>query len=151
MLPGQVEYAGFGRRAAACVLDGLIFSVLFALLLAPLAATPWACPLHTLLPAVTAIVLWHWLGGTPGKLLLECQVVDARSHGPLPLARGGLRYLGYLLSALPLGLGFVWMLRDPRRQTWHDKLAGSVVLLGPGLERDDESCKGLARLMAEVR
>ncbi len=148
---GRPEYAGFGRRAAAFLLDGLLFGVLLGLLLAPLSGLAMADVLNYVLPLAITVGLWHWLGGTPGKLLMECQVVDARDHGPLSLARGVVRYLGYLLSLMPLGLGFLWMLLDPRRQTWHDKLAGSLVLVGPGLERDDESRKSLAQLMAELR
>jgi uncharacterized RDD family membrane protein YckC len=38
------------------------------------------------------------------------------------------RALASLLSLLPLGLGFLWILFDPQRQTWHDKISGSVVV-----------------------
>jgi uncharacterized RDD family membrane protein YckC len=38
------------------------------------------------------------------------------------------RYFGYILSALPLFLGFLWAAWDPKKQTWHDKLAGTYVV-----------------------
>jgi uncharacterized RDD family membrane protein YckC len=42
--------------------------------------------------------------------------------------RGILRYLGYSLSAISLFLGFFWILIDDRRQGWHDKIAGTLVI-----------------------
>ena len=38
------------------------------------------------------------------------------------------RYLSYLISTLPLGIGFLWIAIDPQRQGWHDKLAGTSVV-----------------------
>ena len=38
------------------------------------------------------------------------------------------RYFGYYVSTIPLFLGFVWVAFDPRKQGWHDKLAGTVVV-----------------------
>ena len=38
------------------------------------------------------------------------------------------RYLAYYLAILPLMLGIVWVAFDRRKQGWHDKLAGTVVL-----------------------
>ena len=53
----------------------------------------------------------------------------ARINGqPLTIRRALLRYVGYWLSAIPLGLGFFWVLVDDRRQCWHDKLAGTYVV-----------------------
>ena len=39
-----------------------------------------------------------------------------------------LRYIGYFVSIVPLGLGYVWVAFDKRKQGWHDKLAGTVVV-----------------------
>ncbi len=38
------------------------------------------------------------------------------------------RYLGYFASTIPLCLGFLWIAFDKRKQGWHDKLAGTVVI-----------------------
>jgi uncharacterized RDD family membrane protein YckC len=66
-------------------------------------------------------------GQTPGKALLGLRVVPVNG-GKLKPWRAVLRYLGYYLSALPLFIGFLWVLLDDQRQAWHDKLAGTVVL-----------------------
>lgn len=85
--------------------------------------------IHSLLPAVVFIAGWRLFGVTPGKLLLELRVVDARIGGPPSWPRAIVRYLGYLVSALPLGLGFLWVLIDRRKQTFHDKLARTRVIV----------------------
>jgi len=36
-----------------------------------------------------------------------------------------------MLSALPIGLGFIWIAIDENRQAWHDKIAGTVVVRVP--------------------
>lgn len=38
------------------------------------------------------------------------------------------RVVGYIISAIPLYLGFLWIFVDDRRQAWHDKLAGTCVI-----------------------
>ncbi len=41
------------------------------------------------------------------------------------------RYLGYYVSIFALGVGFLWVAFDPRKQGWHDKMAGTVVIRKP--------------------
>ncbi|MFC3854060.1 RDD family protein [Salinispirillum marinum] len=41
---------------------------------------------------------------------------------------GRRQYVRYFVSTIPLLLGFFWMLWDAKNQTWHDKLAGTVVV-----------------------
>ncbi len=38
------------------------------------------------------------------------------------------RYLAYFVSLVPLGLGYLWVALDKRKQGWHDKIAGTVVI-----------------------
>lgn len=78
--------------------------------------------------ALIVLLFWATRQATPGKLALGLRVVDAAGGGAPPIGRLVARYVGYLVSAIPLGLGYLWMLWDPRRQTWHDKLAGTVVV-----------------------
>lgn len=79
-------------------------------------------------PAVVFVGLWWWLQGTVGKMALSLAVVDEASGEPITVLQGLVRYAGYLVSALPLGLGFLWVAFDERRRGWHDLLAGTVVL-----------------------
>jgi uncharacterized RDD family membrane protein YckC len=73
------------------------------------------------------IFFWTFTGQTPGKMLLGLRVVTLQG-GRLSLGRAVRRLIGYVLAALPLYLGFAWMLADDRRQGWHDKVAGTCVV-----------------------
>lgn len=97
------------------------------------------------------LVLWLKFLGTPGKLLLDCQVVDASSFEAMSLKQAIVRYVAYLASILPLFLGFLWVARDKHKQGFHDKIANTVVLYKAGIEADDESNKSLEQLMGELR
>ena len=55
-------------------------------------------------------------------------VVDADTFDTLSVKQVIIRAVGYIVSALPYYLGFVWIAFDKRKQGLHDKLAGSVVL-----------------------
>jgi len=164
-LTDSIVYAGFWRRLAAVLIDALILLPIIALLtwigltvssggelsLDKLQADPFAlyhpAALMALDLTVFALVVYCWVHyrGTPGKLLLGCQIIDANSGRPLSIARAILRYFAYLASALPLLLGFVWIGLDPRKQGLHDKIARSVVII------EDESTKTLQQLQQEMR
>jgi uncharacterized RDD family membrane protein YckC len=77
--------------------------------------------------AVTLLTWWAWQA-TPGKRLLGVRIVDSASGGRASVVQLLTRYLSYLISALPLGLGFLWIAIDPQRRAWHDKLAGTSVV-----------------------
>lgn len=133
--PGaRVELAGFWLRFAAQLLD-LIWLLPLAMLLGVLAQIVNGGEMSiggevmaNLINALVVLLFWAERQGTPGKLVLGLRIVDAETGSVPRLGRLVLRYVGYLLSALPLGLGYLWMLWDGRRQTWHDKLAGTLVV-----------------------
>ena len=119
------EYAGFGPRLLAFAIDWLIFfvvSVPLSLLFYELSA---AMPL---LGGAAAVAFWRAYGATPGKLAVGVRIVDARSGGTPSTGRLVLRLFCYLLSAAPLYLGFLWIAFDRRKQGWHDKIAGTLVI-----------------------
>ena len=70
---------------------------------------------------------WVLVGQTVGKRVLGLRVVSL--DGRLPIFRQALaRYAGYWLSALPLFLGFLWVLVDDERRGWHDKISHTCVI-----------------------
>jgi len=73
------------------------------------------------------VVFWTALGSTPGKRMLGIKVVNKFGQ-KINLMQAIARYFGYYLSAAVLLAGFWWMIRDPNRQTWHDKIAGTFVV-----------------------
>lgn len=148
-------YAGFWRRVAAAFIDSFIFSILFGMVFG---ASFVNAPIFTMEGIIRAIFtllitvgLWVTFLGTPGKLLLGCQVVDADTFKVMTTRQATIRFVSYLASMLPLMMGFLWVARDRRKQGFHDKIANTVVLYNAGIESDDESRKSLQQLMGEVR
>jgi uncharacterized RDD family membrane protein YckC len=79
-------------------------------------------------PFVAVIWFWRAKQGTPGKMALSLHVVDATTGRTLSTGQSVGRYFAYLVSIVPLFIGFVWVAFDKRKQGWHDKLVGSVVV-----------------------
>ena len=67
-------------------------------------------------------------GQSIGNKILGIRVLDAQGGAPLPYVRAFARALMSSLSALPCFLGYFWALWDPRRRTWHDMVADSLVV-----------------------
>jgi uncharacterized RDD family membrane protein YckC len=86
--------------------------------------------LLTLLVIAYYTFFWTLVGFTPGKALLGLKVVR-KNGAKISFGRSLLRFFSYWISAIPLFLGFFWVLWDPKRQGWHDKIAGTQVLYIP--------------------
>lgn len=144
------SYAGFWRRTAATLIDLVIIVVVTLPLLVVLYGTGYFSRspeegfaglgdffIQIVLPAVFTLVFWKLRGATPGKIVLGLRIADAASLEPPTTGRLLVRYLAYLVSALPLGLGFLWVAVDRRKQAFHDKLARTVVIEDDDVEDDD--------------
>ena len=84
--------------------------------------------INYLLPFIAVIILWRSKGATPGKMLIKATIVDAESLGEPSMKQLIVRYFAYIVSAVPLFLGYFWAGWDKKKQTWHDKLAHIVVV-----------------------
>jgi uncharacterized RDD family membrane protein YckC len=138
----EVEYAGFWIRLGASLIDTvLIMAITIPLLVSiygweyfdpaqnsSLIAGPTDFLITWVLPLVAVIWFWRTRQATPGKMALRLRIVDADSGQTLSTGQSVGRYFAYLVSSIPLCLGFVWIAFDARKQGWHDKLAGSVVV-----------------------
>ncbi len=150
----QLEYVGFWLRVLASLVDTvLLLAVTFPLLrlIYGRAFNPLAFELagsdlmgsslaasgpgaranflfDWVLPAVAVVAFWLARQATPGKMLISARIVDARTGTKPSLGQAIARYVGYFISTLPLCLGFFWIGLDPRKQGWHDKIAGTVVV-----------------------
>ena len=67
-------------------------------------------------------------GQTPGMRVLGIRAVDARTGGRVDYGAAFRRYLVAIVSGLACYLGYLWMLWDPEKQTWHDKAAQTFVV-----------------------
>lgn len=173
-MPGEVQYAGFLRRLAAALIDGLLLllvltplTVIFTSgsylpsfdsegdIMTPMVAVEfdWAYLLiNDLLPMVLVVFFWVRHRATPGKSLMDCEVVDATTFDNLRVGQSILRYIGYFVSMLPLGLGFLWIIWDRKNRGFHDMLAHTVVIrLSPNHVIEKVAAKSLEQLMKEVR
>ena len=83
-------------------------------------------------------------GATPGKKFMGIKIV--RTDGqPLQFGHAFLRWIGYFISFLGLMLGYLWVAWDKKKQAWHDKIAGTLVV-----KTDDKSKTGRALLAVTV-
>jgi uncharacterized RDD family membrane protein YckC len=131
-----VVYAGFWRRFAAYLLDGLLLSVVQGVL----ATGVFMMAPHNLqalanLAPVSAAMSWAYFAlfesspmrATVGKYALGLYVAD--KHGdPITFRRATARYWLKILSTLTLMVGWLLAAFTPRKQALHDLLAGTLVL-----------------------
>ena len=131
------DYAGFWPRLAAFAIDALIVMVITTPVVVLLfgvrqvSLDPMEHSWDLLLPLVVAMAIigfWRYCGATPGKIAFGLKIVDAATGQPPTLLRLVLRYAGYVVSAFPLYLGFLWIAVDRRKQGWHDKIGRTVVI-----------------------
>lgn len=119
--------AGFWVRCGAAFIDGMIVGVIDVVL---------ASILHTggdglaLLVSIAYFVYFEGgpQGAGPGKRALHIRVCDIHTGAPIGYGRAFIRWIGAILSAIPIFLGYFWMLWDGQQQCWHDKLAQDIVV-----------------------
>lgn len=139
MTTSNLEYVGFWLRVGASLIDVvLILAVITPLVIAVYGPGYWTSTalikgpadflISWVLPAVAVVVFWSARQATPGKMAIGARIVDADTGQAPSTGQLVVRYFGYLVSMLPLGLGLLWVAFDPRRQAWHDKLARTVVV-----------------------
>ena len=150
-----LEYAGFWIRFWAAIID----TILVAVIVEPIVASVYekvesttdlmTADLPSLIlesfqpqgtldfllswvfPAIAVILFWIYRAATPGKMLVRAKIVDATTGAQPSTGQCIGRYLGYYVSIFTFFLGFLWVAFDPRKQGFHDKLAGTVVVRTP--------------------
>jgi uncharacterized RDD family membrane protein YckC len=146
---GKPSYinASFGRRFLASTLDGFIsqvfdwivlfvFSVisgeafLDSLILGFQSSTYWSRMIISMVFVFTYVVGFWVLadGATPGKKIFGIKVVKTTNE-KIGFCQAIVRYVSYFVSMIPLFLGYFWMLWDKEKRTWHDKIAGTKVIV----------------------
>ena len=127
------------RRLAIAGYDVLLLSGVLIMATLPVVliyrdSIPAENPLFRLY-LVTLVVLfysWFWTHGGQTLGMKTWRVRLIRTDGkPLTWTNALVRFLAALLSWLPLGLGFAWMLFDRESLTWHDKLSKTRLVLLP--------------------
>ncbi len=74
-------------------------------------------------------ICWKIWAATPGKMLLRMKIVDAVTEKPINNEQIIIRNIGYIISGAVFFLGIFWISFNKKRQGWHDKMAGTVVII----------------------
>jgi uncharacterized RDD family membrane protein YckC len=135
-------YAGFVTRAVGLTIDALLLNAIAIVIGAAVTLIASVLGADRSLNALEAVIggfawflwsaayfvtFWTLTGQTPGDRLLGIRVVPAAA-GPFKPIRAARRFIGLLISAIPLGAGFLPVLVDDRRRGLHDRIAGTVVV-----------------------
>ena len=120
--------ANFGQRLLGLIVDGLVIAVPWIILFVILDPAV-AYLLSILVTAAYFIVLEGGATGqTIGMKALSIRVVDMHTGSPIGAGRATVRWLVQFFLSGILYLGYLWMLWDKEKQTWHDKASSSVVV-----------------------
>jgi uncharacterized RDD family membrane protein YckC len=144
-----VEFAPFGPRLIAYVIDAVIIGVVVtAVVLLAIAVgfasgelVPGQVPSGrgwgALLVGIVVVAFlglsyfpWFWTrgGATPGMKMFDLRVVRDDDGGPIGLGTAIVRMIGMWASSAVMYVGFIWVFVDKRRRGWHDLIAGTVVV-----------------------
>ena len=136
---GADEFGGFWIRVVATLID----SVLLLVIILPInlavygreyfdSTALFVGPVDYLVtwvfPTIAVILFWINRAATPGKMAVGLRIADARTGQNASPGQLVGRYFGYFVSLLAIGVGFLWVAWDPKKQGFHDKLAGTVVI-----------------------
>jgi uncharacterized RDD family membrane protein YckC len=124
-------HATFYERLAAFALDFVLIAILAQVVRFDRLFGDWSPDGNLLLVAlVYHIGFWTWKQTTVGGII--CQLRITRTDGtPMRFAEAIVRGLSGIFSLVLVGIGFLWILRDPERQAWHDRIAGTFVVNVP--------------------
>lgn len=140
----QVIYAGFWRRWLAFFIDGLlsyllsfVIGVIFGFVAVSSGTQIISIASAKLIASVisyTVVIIYYVYfigskGQTLGKMAMKIKVVKLGTNNPPGYLLAFLReVVGKIISLSVLDLGFLWMIWDHQKQTWHDKIAGTIVV-----------------------
>ena len=107
----EMEYSGFWIRLVAWLIDVILLSII-----------SWG-----IVNVAYFIGLWAWRGQTLGQIVANVQVVRIDGKD-VDLRTAVLRFVGYIVCVLTLGIGFLMVAFDDRKQGLHDRIAGTYVI-----------------------
>jgi uncharacterized RDD family membrane protein YckC len=142
--PASARYAGFWIRVLANALDVLWMGALNTAVWLIVFAGPRQLPPGVgsesagiaeaivesgiLLPPLLVVGCWLAWGATPGKMVFGLRIIDESTGGRPTVWQCIGRYVMALVSIACVGLGYLWIVIDPRRQGWHDKIVRTLVI-----------------------
>jgi uncharacterized RDD family membrane protein YckC len=152
----EVKYAGFWIRLGATMIDVFIFSVILMFLLVSYYGTDQVIEyfveimksamqggqtltvrkmggfhifVEYVMPLILVVIFWKYKSATPGKMMFGLKIVDSETLSEDLTTKQLIgRYFAYLVPMLPLGLGFLFIAFDAKKQGWHDKISKTLVI-----------------------
>jgi uncharacterized RDD family membrane protein YckC len=125
--PQTYELATVSKRFFASFIDGII--LIFTVGIISVVLFDENLAIDVLGQFIYYWYFWtQWDGQTLGKRIMHIRIIKA-DGSPINGIDVLVRYLGYTVSGLFLGLGYFWALFDANNQAWHDKMAGTYVVV----------------------
>lgn len=128
------ELAGLVDRLAANVIDSFLLILPLMIVAVAIAAAGRPLPGQLVQFVFLAVpVAYHWYfwtrrdGQTPGKFAVGIRVIKT-DGAEISDVDALIRAIGYNVSAMLFGLGFIWAFFDKNNQSWHDKMARTYVV-----------------------
>ena len=135
--PVNVSYAGFWVRVVSSFIDFFLLSLPVMLVMSLLLGADWVVQdehtfsdfVYQVIVAVITVYLWvNWSGYTPGKKIMGIKVVTVDNYAEVGYGKAILRYFGYFVSVITLGLGFIIVAFRQDKRGLHDLIAGTYVI-----------------------
>jgi len=128
-----MEKAGAGTRLVSYIIDAIILWIIGAivgLIFMALGVGYVAASLIVgILISLGYFTYFFGNGQTPGMKVMKIKLCGTDDTYPIGYGKGFLRWIGMLISALVIYIGFLWILIDKDKQGWHDKIADTYVVL----------------------
>ncbi|MFD4875055.1 RDD family protein [Streptomyces sp. NPDC058420] len=124
------SYANWGQRFLGTLVDGLIFLVPYILIIV---SQGKGVLLAIGAVIIIGIAIWQLIqegktGQTVGKKALGIRLVRESDGQPLGVGMAFVRRLAHFLDSIACYLGWLWPAWDAKRQTFADKVCGSIVI-----------------------
>ena len=124
----SMEQAGVGARFGSYIIDSIIVDVPAVVISIALDAPDALLVLSTLI-SVPYYTYFFGNGQTPGMKMAKIKLCGTDGTYPIGYGKGLIRFIGMIISALVVWLGYLWILIDKNKQGWHDKIADTYVVL----------------------
>ena len=123
-------YANWGQRFLGTLVDGLVFLVPYIVVIV---GRGNAAVMGIGFVLLLGVAIWQLIqegrtGQTVGKKALGIRLVREADGQPLGVGMAFVRRLAHFLDSLACYLGWLWPAWDAKRQTFADKIIGSIVI-----------------------
>ncbi len=122
-----LKYVGFGRRLGAYLIDAVIVNLVLSPLYLIIPDFNLVNMIFLVLYTLYYVFMVGMYGATLGKMILKIRIVK-EDGAKVSFVDAFIRELASYISAVVLFLGYLWVLWDPKKQAWHDKVAHTVVV-----------------------